>query len=67
MKDLLDLDIKLLIVDSKNCVLLYFLGFKVSRGVDFQICGCEVTFLVQGICAMKTEGKMNPLQWRDQA
>jgi hypothetical protein len=48
MKDLLDLD-KLLTVDSKKCVLLYFLGFKVTRGVDFQICGSEVTFLLQGI------------------
>jgi hypothetical protein len=66
MKDLLDLD-KLLIIDNKNCVLLYFWGFKVTRGVDFQICGCEATFLLQGICAVKTRGKMNLLQWRGQA
>jgi hypothetical protein len=66
MKDLLDLD-KLLIIDNKNCVLLYFWDFKVTRGVDFQICGCEVTFLLQGICVVKTRGKMNLLQWRCQA
>jgi hypothetical protein len=66
MKDLLDLD-KLLTVDSKKCVLLYFLGFKVTRGVDFQICGCEVNFLLQGIFALKTIGKLNFLQWRGQA
>jgi hypothetical protein len=58
MKDLLDLD-KLLTVDSKKCVLLYILGFKVTRGVDFHICGWEVTFLLQGMFILKTRGKLN--------
>jgi hypothetical protein len=51
MRDLLDLD-KLLTVDSKKCVFLYFLDSKVTRVVDIQICGCEVIFLLQKISAL---------------
>jgi hypothetical protein len=65
IKDLLDLD-KLLTIDSRKCVILYFLGFKVTRGVDIQICGFEVTFLLQGISTLKTRGKLNFMHWRGQ-
>ena len=65
MKDLLDLD-KLLNVNSKKCVLLYFLDFNVTRGIDIQICGCEVIFLLKGISTLKTRGKLNFMHWRGQ-
>jgi hypothetical protein len=58
MKELLESN-DILDVDSKKSIFLYFLGLKITRDVDIEICGCEVNFFLQGISKIKTRGKFN--------
>jgi hypothetical protein len=45
MKDVLEFN-KVYGVDSIKSILLSFWGFNITRGVDIEICGCKVVFLL---------------------